>query len=46
MGYQRVDIRLSNGQELKDVVVFNAAEMDLPDEFAKATITDIQSHAA
>jgi hypothetical protein len=46
MGYQRVDVRLSDGQELKDVVVFNADEMDLPDEFAKATITDIRSHAA
>jgi hypothetical protein len=46
MGYQRVDVRLADGRELKDVVVFNAEEMDLPDEFAKARIADIRAHAA
>lgn len=42
MGYQRVDIRLSDGRELKDVVVFNAEEADVPDEFAQAKITDVR----
>lgn len=46
MGYQRVDVRLADGQELKDVVVFNAEEMDLPEEFANAAIADIRTHAA
>jgi hypothetical protein len=42
MGYQRVDIRVSDGRELKDVVVFNAEEADVPDEFAQAKITDVR----
>lgn len=46
MGYQRVDLRLSDGRELKDVFVFNAEEADVPDEFANAKITDVRLHAA
>jgi hypothetical protein len=42
MGYQRVDIRVSDGRELKDVVVFKAEEADVPDEFAQAKITDVR----
>ena len=34
MGYQRVDIRFANGRTLEDVVVFNAHEVEVPDEFA------------
>ena len=30
MGYQRVDLRLSDGRELKDVVVFNGEEAEVP----------------
>jgi len=44
MGYQRVDIRLVDGRELKDVVVFNAEEIEVPDEFARAQIKDIRYH--
>lgn len=46
MGYQRVDLRLADGRELKDVVVFNAEEAEVPDEFAHAKITDVRLHAA
>ena len=46
MGYQRVDIRLADGRELKDVVVFNAEEIEVPDEFARAQIKDVRLHAA
>jgi hypothetical protein len=45
MGYQRVDIRLADGRELKDVVVFNAEEAELPDEFGHAKIEDVRLHA-
>jgi len=45
MGYQRVDIRLVDGRELKDVVVFNAEEIEVPDEFAQAQIKDVRLHA-
>ena len=46
MGYQRVDIWLVDGRELKDVVVFNAEEIEVPDEFARAQIKDVRLHAA
>ena len=46
MGYQRVDLWLADGRELKDVLVFNAEEADVPDEFAHAMIADVRLHAA
>ncbi len=46
MGYQRVDIRLVDGRELKDVVVFNAEEIEVPEEFARAQIKDVRLHTA
>jgi hypothetical protein len=46
MGYQRVDIRLIDGRELKDVVVFNAEEIEVPDEFARTQIKDVRLHTA
>jgi hypothetical protein len=46
MGYQRVDVRLADGRELKDLLVFNAEEVKLPDEFARTRITDVRPHAA
>lgn len=46
MGYQRVDIRLVDGRELKDVMVFNAEEIEVPDEFARAQIKDVRLHSA
>jgi len=46
MGYQRVDVRFANGQELKNVLVFYAKDLDVPDEFARAKIEDVRLHAA
>jgi len=46
MGYQRVDLRLEDGRELRDVLVFNAEEAEVPAEFANARIQDLQLHAA
>ncbi len=45
MGYQRVDVRFANGRELKDAVVFNAEDLEVPEEFAKAEIEDVRLHA-
>ena len=46
MGYQRVDLRLADGRELKDVPVFNAEELEMPEEFAHARIKELRLHAA
>ncbi len=46
MGYQRVDVRLVDGRELKDLLVFNAEEIEVPSDFAKAEIEDVRLHAA
>jgi hypothetical protein len=44
MGYQRVDVRLTNNREIKDAVVFSAEEIELPDDCAHSEIEDIQLH--
>ncbi len=44
MGYQRVDVRLQNGRLLENVMVFNAEDMELPEEFARFQITDLRLH--
>ncbi len=46
MGFQRVDLRFADGRELKDLLVFNAEEIELPDEFARARIDELRPHAA
>lgn len=46
MGYQRVDVRFTNGRELTDVMVFNAEDLEVPDEFARAEVKDLRLHAA
>jgi hypothetical protein len=46
MGYQRVDLRLADGRELKNVLAFNAEEVELPDECADAKIEDVQLRTA
>jgi hypothetical protein len=45
MGYQHVDVRFADGREVKNLIVLNAEEMELPDEYAHATIEDIKLHA-
>jgi len=44
MGYQRVDLQLSDGRELKDVLVFNAEELEVAEELASNQIKDIRLH--
>lgn len=44
MGYQRVDVRFANGRELKDVPVFNAEEIELPDDAARLRIAELEPH--
>lgn len=44
MGYQRVDLRLADGREVKDVPAFNAEEVEVPEEFGKGEIAAIQLH--
>ena len=46
MGYQRVDLRLAGGREIKNVLAFNAEEVELPDECADAQIEDVQLRTA
>ena len=46
MGYQRVDLRLADGRELKNVLAFNAQEVELPDECADAKIEDVHLRTA
>ncbi len=46
MGYQRVDVRFVNGRELKGVVVFNAEDLEIPDELAQAEIKDVSVHTS
>ena len=38
MGYQRVDVRMADGRELKNAVVLNAELLELPDNFGPATV--------
>lgn len=44
MGYQKVDIWLKDNRVLKNVLVFNAQEIDLPDELATVEIAEIRLH--
>ncbi|MGD0061044.1 MAG: hypothetical protein ABSD58_16645 [Verrucomicrobiia bacterium] len=44
MGYQRVDLQLADGRELKDVLVFNAEELEVSEELATSQIKDICLH--
>ena len=44
MGYQRVDVRMADGRELKNAVVLNAELLELPDDFEPAKVSDIHLH--
>jgi hypothetical protein len=44
MGYQRVDVKMSDGRELRNAVVLNAELLEVPEDFAHATITEIRLH--
>jgi hypothetical protein len=45
MGFQSVDIRFADGRELKGIIVLNAEEVELPDDFVQAEIKSIALHA-
>lgn len=42
MGYQRVDLVLSDGRVVHDTIVFNAEEADVPESSGQITITDVR----
>lgn len=42
LGYQRVTICFVNKRVMSDVLVFNAEEVELPEELAHVPIRDIQ----
>ena len=44
MGYQRVDVRLDDDRELRDVVVLNAEMIELPEDCARSEICDLRLH--
>jgi len=44
MGYQRVDVRLTDGREAKDVPAFNGQEVEVPEDFAGGRIATIRLH--
>ena len=46
MGYQRVDVRLANNRKITDVVVFNAEEIELPDDCDHSEIEEIRIHGS
>lgn len=44
MGYQRVDIRFADDRVVRDVPVFNAEAVELPDEVARVPILEVTLH--
>ena len=44
MGYQRVDVRFSDQRVIRDVRVFNAEQVELPEDMAQVPIKDIEFH--
>jgi len=45
MGYQKVDLRLKGDKILRNVLVFNCEEVQLPEELAGAEIVDVKVSA-
>ncbi|MGA2600391.1 MAG: hypothetical protein ABSH09_25780 [Bryobacteraceae bacterium] len=46
MGYQRVDVRFTDGRELKNAVVLNGEELEVPNDFGQVEVTDVGLHKA
>lgn len=44
MGYQRVDVRFTDGRHLENAMVFNAEDLDVPDSFAGAEVKELKLH--
>jgi hypothetical protein len=45
MGYQRVDVRFADGRLVENVMVFNAEDLDVPEQFGESEITKITLHS-
>lgn len=41
MGYQKVDVVLKSGEIIANVVVLNAEDLKLPDEYSRLKLEDI-----
>jgi hypothetical protein len=41
-----VDVRLANDRKITDVVVFNAEQIELPDDCDQCQIEDIRMHGS
>lgn len=44
MGYQRIDMEFADGSHIEDCVVFNAEEVEVPDDYANKAIKSIKLH--
>ncbi len=44
MGYQRVDVRMTDGRELRGCLVLNAELLEVPEDFSDATVADLRVH--
>jgi hypothetical protein len=44
MGYQKVDVRFRDNRVLTSVLVFNAKDLELPEECVGVDIEEIQLH--
>ena len=44
MGYQLVDVKMSDGRELRRAVVLNAEWLELPGNLAGTEISDLRVH--
>ena len=42
MGYQSVDVTMADGREIRDAAVLNAEWLEVPPEFAHATVSNIR----
>lgn len=43
MGYQRVDVILKSGQIIKDIVILNAEDLMLPEEYRNLKLEEIEN---
>lgn len=46
MGYHRADVRFATGETYADATIYNAQEIELPEELADLEITSLKPHEA
>ncbi len=44
MGFQKVDVWLKGNRVLRDVLVFNGEDIDLPEDCSHSAIEELQLH--